>query len=44
MSEQGSATAQRMEVVIDWLFYKAVKQENHCRVSIEKDEEHYEFK
>lgn len=44
MAEQGSATAQRMEIVIDWLFYKAVKQENHCRVSIEKDEEHYEFK
>tara|TARA_R110000772_G_scaffold144025_2_gene253589 strand:- start:3856 stop:4146 length:291 start_codon:yes stop_codon:yes gene_type:complete len=44
MAEQGSATAQCMEVVIDWLFYKAVKQKNHCRVSIEKDEEHYEFK
>tara|TARA_R110000782_G_scaffold254482_1_gene342840 strand:- start:326 stop:694 length:369 start_codon:yes stop_codon:yes gene_type:complete len=44
MAEQGSSTAQRMEVVIDWLFYKAVKQENHCRVSVEKDEEHYDFK
>ena len=41
MAEQGSTTAQYMEVVIDWMFYKAVKQENHCKQSIERDEEHY---
>jgi hypothetical protein len=44
LSQQGSQTARYMEIVIDWLFYKAVKQENHCRVSIEADEEHYDFK
>lgn len=44
MSLQGSKTARGMEIVIDKLFYLAVKQENHCRVSIEKDEKHYEFK
>lgn len=44
MSEKGSRTAKAMESVVDWLFYKAVKQENHCKESIERDEEHYEFK
>ncbi len=41
MAEQGSSTAQAMAVVIDLLFKVAVGQENHCAVSIERDEEHY---
>ena len=40
MSEQGSKTARAMERVIDWLFYVATGQENHCFVSIERDEKH----
>ena len=44
MSQQGSKTARAMEIVIDWLFYVATKQENHCYVSIEKDEKHYTIK
>ena len=40
MSLNGSKTARSMEIVIDWLFYKIAKQQNHCFVSIEKDEEH----
>lgn len=41
MAEQGSKTAKAMAVVIDLLFKLAVGQENHCAVSIERDEEHY---
>lgn len=41
MAAQGSKTATAMAVVVDWLFKKAVGQENHCAVSIEHDEEHY---
>ena len=44
MALNGSKTAQSMAVIIDWLFYKAVKQESHCQESIEKDEVHYDFK
>lgn len=44
MALQGSATATYMAKVIDWLFYVAVGQINHCYASIEKDEEHYTFK
>ena len=44
MSEEGSKTARAMEKVIDFLFYVAVKQENHCQVSIERDEQHYKFR
>ena len=44
MSQQGSTTARCMEVVIDYLFYVATGQENHCFVSIEQDEKHYTFK
>lgn len=41
MAEQGSKTAQAMAVIIDLLFKLAVNQDNHCAVSIERDEEHY---
>lgn len=41
MAEQGSKTAKAMAVVIDFLFKVAVNQDNHCAVSIERDEEHY---
>jgi hypothetical protein len=41
MSLNGSKTARHMERVIDWLFYIAIGQENHCRESIEYDEDHY---
>ena len=41
MAEQGSKTAKAMAVVIDLLFKLAVNQDNHCQVSIERDEEHY---
>jgi len=41
MAEQGSKTAKAMAAVIDLLFKVAVNQENHCAVSIERDEEHY---
>ncbi len=41
MSEQGSKTAIAMAKVVDWMFYVAVGQKNHCRASIERDEEHY---
>lgn len=40
MAAQGSKTAKAMAAVIDWLFYVAVGQLNHCAVSIEKDEKH----
>jgi hypothetical protein len=40
MANQGSKTAIAMAVVIDWLFYVTIGQVNHCRVSIEKDENH----
>lgn len=41
MAEQGSKTAKVMASVIDFLFYVAVGQKDHCAVSIERDEEHY---
>lgn len=41
MAEQGSKTATAMAYIIDLLFYIAIGQENHCAVSIERDEEHY---
>ena len=41
MAEQGSKTAAAMAYIIDLLFYIAIGQENHCAVSIERDEEHY---
>ena len=40
MAEQGSKTAAAMAVVVDWLFYVAIGQVNHCRASIERDEDH----
>lgn len=44
LAEKGSKTALGMEKVIDYIFYKAIRQENHCRVSIERDEIHREFR
>jgi hypothetical protein len=41
LKKNGSKTAAAMAVVIDWMFYVAVGQENHCIESIEYDEEHY---
>lgn len=41
MAEHGSKTATAMAYIIDLLFYIAIRQENHCAVSIERDEEHY---
>lgn len=41
MSANGSKTARVMEIVIDFLFYIAIGQRNHCAVSIEYDEDHY---
>lgn len=43
MAREGSQTAIQMAKVIDWLFYVTIGQENHCLVSIEKDEQHYKF-
>lgn len=40
MAESGSKTAKAMAAVIDFLFYIAIGQRNHCAVSIERDEEH----
>lgn len=40
MAERGSRTASAMAVVVDWLFYIAIGQVNHCRASIERDEDH----
>ena len=40
MALQGSRTAQIMERVIDWIFYVAIGQKNHCFESIELDERH----
>mgnify|MGYP003656855917 CR=1 FL=1 len=41
MARQGSKTAYAMAKVIDFLFYVAIGQKNHCDVSIEHDEVHY---
>jgi hypothetical protein len=41
MAERGSRTAAAMADVIDWLFYVAIGQRDHCRASIERDENHY---
>jgi hypothetical protein len=38
LSRKGSKTAQAMEKVIDFIFYIAIGQRNHCRSSIEYDE------
>jgi hypothetical protein len=40
MAYHGSKTAKVMASVVDWLFYIAIGQKNHCFVSIEWDEEH----
>lgn len=40
MAEQGSKTATAMAKVVDFLFYVAIGQRDHCRVSIERDEDH----
>lgn len=40
MAEQGSKTAAAMAIVVDWLFYVAIGQVNHCQASIERDEDH----
>ena len=40
MAKNGSRTAAAMAVVVDWLFYVAIGQVNHCRASIEWDEDH----
>ena len=40
MAEQGSKTATAMAKVVDFLFYIAIGQRDHCRVSIERDEDH----
>ena len=43
MAREGSETASAMAKVIDWGFLKFTGQVNHCRVSIETDEQHYKF-
>jgi hypothetical protein len=40
MAYNGSKTAKVMEAIIDWLFYVAIGQENHCYQSIEWDRDH----
>jgi hypothetical protein len=40
MAENGSKTAKKMAAVIDFMFYVAIGQRNHCAVSIERDEVH----
>jgi len=39
-AEQGSKTATAMAYVVDLMFYIAIGQRDHCRVSIERDEDH----
>lgn len=39
-SRLGNKTAIGMEYFVNFLFYVAVGQKDHCRVSIEHDEEH----
>lgn len=39
-AKRGNAIALHMEKVIDFLFRMTVGQENHCRASIEYDENH----
>jgi hypothetical protein len=41
LQETGSKTAHTMALVINLLFKLAVNQDNHCKASIERDEEHY---
>lgn len=41
MALKGSKTAKVMAAVIDFLFYVTIGQRDHCRVSIEHDEDHY---
>lgn len=43
LSASGDKTAKGMEYFIDFLFYVAVGQKNHCRESIEWDEKHSDF-
>ena len=43
MAREGSETAKKMAVVIDWMFWVTIKQENHCAASIEHDEKHNVF-
>jgi hypothetical protein len=38
MARKGSKTAKKMAAVIDFIFYVAIGQRNHCAVSIEWDE------
>lgn len=40
MALQGKRPAIAMAYFVDFMFYAAVGQENHCRVSVEKDEDH----
>lgn len=40
MAERGSKTAIYMAKVVDWLFYFSIGQKDHCRASIERDEDH----
>lgn len=41
MAIKGSKTALVMEKVVNFLFYISVGQKDHCRASIEHDEQHY---
>jgi hypothetical protein len=38
MAKNGSKTAKKMAIVIDFIFYIAIGQRNHCAVCIEWDE------
>lgn len=41
MAMQGNKTAIGMAYFIDFLFFIAIGQRDHCRASIEHDEDHY---
>lgn len=41
MAMKGSNTALVMEKVVNFLFYISVGQKDHCKASIEYDEEHF---
>lgn len=40
LAEQGSKTAIGMAYAIDFLFFVAIGQRDHCKASIERDEKH----
>lgn len=44
MAENGSKTAAAMAFIIDWLFWIAIRQKNHCYASIERDEKHHDWR